>query len=157
MGGGNQTSLVKKNEKTIIKVHRSNEYQNYFGALNLKSKKVHVVRLDWQDTDEIIKVLEKLSTKYPNKKICILWDNAGWHKSKKLREKLQKGNSLQRIHLMNFPPYAPDVNPEEHVWRFGKDMLADQTLNSFEETKSLFENSIQGKLFDYKIPEFVLR
>lgn len=114
-------------------------------------------RLDWQDTDEIIKVLEKLSTKYPNKKICILWDNAGWHKSKKLREKLQKGNSLQRIHLMNFPPYAPDVNPEERVWIFGKDILADQTLNSFEETKSLFENSIQGKLFDYKIPEFVLR
>ena len=26
---------LKKNEKTTVKVHRSNEYQNYFGALNL--------------------------------------------------------------------------------------------------------------------------
>lgn len=148
---------LKKNEKTIIKIHRSNEYQNYFGALNLKSRKGHVIRLDWQDTEEIIKALEGLSKNYPGKRICLVWDNARWHKSKKLREKLRKGNSLEHIHLINFPPYAPDVNPEEHVWKFGKDRVANQILNSFEETKSLFESSIQDKFFDYKIPEFVLR
>ncbi|MBU4481706.1 IS630 family transposase [Patescibacteria group bacterium] len=148
---------LKKNEKTIIKVHRSNEYQNYFGALNLKNKKARTIKLSWQDTEEIIKALEELSMSYPDKKICLIWDNARWHKSKQLREKLKKNNSLKHIHLINFPPYAPDVNPEEHVWKFGKDMLANQTLNSFEETKLLFENSIQDKSFDYKIPEFVLR
>lgn len=148
---------LKKNEKTIIKVHRSNEYQNYFGALNLKSRKAHAIRIDWQDTEEIIKALEGLSKNYPDKRICLIWDNARWHKSKKLREKLRKGNSLEHIHLINFPPYAPDVNPEEHVWKFGKDRVANQVLNSFEETKSLFESSIQDKFFDYKIPEFVLR
>lgn len=148
---------LKKNEKTIIKVHRSNEYQNYFGALNLKNKKAHTIKLNWQDTDEIIKALEELSKKYPGKKICIVWDNAKWHKSKKLREKLSKGNSLEHIHLINFPPYAPDVNPEEHVWKFGKDMLGNHDLHSFEETKILFKRSIQSKLFNYKIPEFVLR
>lgn len=148
---------LKKNEKTIVKVHRNSEYQNYFGALNLKSKKAHTIRLDWQETDEIIRALEELSKSYPNKKICILWDNAGWHKSKKLRQELTKGNSLQHIHLINFPPYAPDVNPEEHVWSFGKDMLGNHNLHSFEETKILFEKSIQDRLFGYKIPEFVLR
>ena len=148
---------LKQNEKTIIRVHRSNEYQNYFGALNLKSRKAHAIRLDWQDTDEIIKALEELLKNYPNKNICLVWDNARWHKSKKLREKLRKNNSLEHLHLINFPPYAPDVNPEEHVWKFGKDMIANQTPNSFEETKSLFEKFIQGKSFNYRIPEFVLR
>jgi len=148
---------LKKNEKTIIKVHRSNEYQNYFGALNLKRKEDLVIRLNWQDTDEIINALEQLSTNYPNKKICLIWDNAGWHKSKALREKLEKGNSLQHFHLINFPPYAPDVNPQEQVWRYGKDMLANHMLNSFEETKHLFEKTIQGNIFNYQIPEFVLR
>lgn len=148
---------LRKNEKTIIKVHRSNEYQNYFGTLNLKSKKAHTIRLSWQDTDEIIRALKELFKIYPYKKICLIWDNARWHKSKKLRKELKKGNSLQHIHLINFPPYAPDVNPEEHIWKFGKDMLANRILNSFEETKILFESSIQDKSFDYKIPEFVLR
>jgi transposase len=148
---------LKQNEKTIIKVHRSNEHQNYFGVLNLKSQKAHVIRLDWQDTDEIIKALEILSKKYPYRKICLVWDNAGWHKSKQLREQLGKGKPLEHIYLLNLPPYAPDVNPQEHVWKFGKDMLANYTLNSFEETRLLFENSIQDKSFDYKIPEFVLR
>ncbi len=148
---------LKKNEKTVIKVHRSNEYQNYFGALNLKSHKANTIKLDWQDTDTIIEALEKLSKSYPGKRICLLWDNAKWHKSKKLRQQLSKGNSLERIHLINFPPYAPDVNPAEHVWRFGKDMLGNHNLHSFEETRNLFEQSINSKTFDYKIPEFVLR
>lgn len=148
---------LRKDEKTIVKVHRSNQYQNYFGALNLKSKKAHTLRLDWQATDEIIQALEKLSNNYPDKKVCLLWDNAKWHKSKKLREQLTKGNSLEHIHLINFPPYAPDVNPEERVWKFGKDMLGNHNLSSFAETRTLFENSIAGKTFDYKIPEFVLR
>ncbi len=148
---------LRKNEKTIIKVHRSNEYQNYFGVLNLKSKRAQTIKIDWQDTDEIIKALSELSKNYSNKKLCLIWDNARWHKSRKLREELRRGNSLQHIHLINFPPYAPDVNPEEHIWKFGKDMLANQTLNSFEETKSLFESSIRDKFFGYKIPEFVLR
>lgn len=148
---------LKKNEKTVIRVHRSNEYQNYFGVLNLKSKKSQTIRLAWQNSDEIIRALKELSSSYPDKKICLVWDNARWHKSKKLRQELTKGNSLEHIHLINFPPYAPDVNPEEHVWRFGKDMLGNHNLHSFEETRVLFERSIHGRLFDYKIPEFVLR
>lgn len=148
---------LKKNEKTIIKVHRTKEYQNYFGALNLKNKKSSVIRLDWQNTKEIIKALEELSKSYPRKKICILWDNAKHHKSKDLREKLSKGNSLQHIYLINFPPYAPDTNPQEHVWRFGKDMLSNTIQSAFDQTRTLFEQSIKARQFDYKIPEFVLR
>lgn len=56
---------LKKNEKTVVKVHRSNQYQNYFGALNLKSKEAHTIRLDWQETDEIIRALEELLKSYP--------------------------------------------------------------------------------------------
>lgn len=148
---------IRRGEKTIIRVHRNNEYQNYFGALNLKNKKEKLIRLNWQNTDEIIKALEELSKEYPNKRICIIWDNARWHRSKKLRKQLSKEASLSHIHLINFPPYAPDVNPQEYVWNFGKDMLANHSLDSFEETKQLFESSIQGKMFDYKMPEFVLR
>ena len=46
--------------------------QYYFGALNLKSKQSHTIRLDWQDTDEIIKALEELLKNCPDERICLL-------------------------------------------------------------------------------------
>jgi len=36
-------------------------------------------------------------------------------------------------------------------------MLANQMTNSFKEIKILFEQSIRNRLFNYRIPEFVLR
>lgn len=148
---------LKRNEKTVVKVHRDNQYQNYFGALNLKKGKSFVARLSWQNTSEIIRALKKLSHSYPNKNICLIWDNARWHKAKELRHELRRGNSLERVHLVSFPPYAPDVNPQEHVWKFGKDCLGNKTPDSFKQTLSLFERAVRKKIFNYKIPEFVLR
>lgn len=148
---------LRKNKKTIVKTHRSSDYQNYFGALNMKTGKTYLKRLQWQNTKQIIKVLKRLSDHYPDKKICLVWDNAGWHKSKELREELKQGCSLGHFHFISFPPYAPDVNPQEHIWQWGKNALGNQVFDSFKKTKASFEQSIRSRFFDYKIPEFVLR
>jgi len=149
---------LRKNEKTVVKVHRDSQYQNFFGALNLKNYNSRTIKLSWQNQQEIIRALKELSDCYSGKKLCIIWDNAGWHKGKELRRELRKGRPLEHIHLINFPPYAPDVNPQEHVWNYGKDCVSnDNVPDSFLKTITLFKNSIRNKSFDYKIPEFVLR
>lgn len=149
---------LRRNAKTVIRVRRDNQYQNFFGALNLKSQKAHTVRLSWQNQQTIIEALKEISKKYPGKKLCIIWDNAKWHKGKEIREALRKSNSLSHIHLVNFPPYAPDVNPQEKVWNFSKDKISnDKIQETFQSTIELFESNIQAKKFNYKIPEFVLR
>lgn len=102
--------------------------------------------------------LKKLTKLYPEKKICLIWDNARWHKGKELRKELHKGESLENVHLINFPPYAPDVNPQEHVWKYVKDQISNDTVaDTFQKTIGLFENIIRSATFDYKMPEFVLR
>jgi len=141
---------LERGKKTVIRIERNKTGQSYFGALNQKSGKHHLIRLSWQDTENIIKALKKIKKIYPNKKVCILWDNARWHKSKALREQLKKGKSLERFHLINFPPYAPDTNPEEHVWKYGKESIRNQHFNTFEELLETFENNLKRK-FDYKI------
>jgi len=149
---------LKKNTKTVLKVHRDNHYQNFFGVLNLKNHVAHTFRVEWQNQEAMINSLKDLMNLYPNKRICIIWDNARWHKGRKLRKELHKGRCLQHIHLINFPPYAPDVNPQENIWKYVKDQISnDNVPNTFEQTVDLFEHSIQSKSFDYKIPEFVLR
>ena len=50
------------------------------------------------------------------------------------------------------PPYAPDENPEEHVWKFGKEAIANDVYATFAELKKKFETAVNGRLFDYQIP-----
>ncbi len=142
---------LKKGEKTIIKVQRSNEYQNYIGMLNHKTSKCHIYEIDWQNQNEIIQALRKFIKHYPNKRICIIWDNAKFHKGKLIKENLKKGNSLERIHLINFPPYAPDTNPIEHVWKEVKNNISNYQFQYFNDTKQSFKKSITSRKFNYQI------
>jgi len=142
---------LKTGEKTILKVHRDDQYQSFFGGLNLKTKKCHLFQLPWQNQEEIIKVLNKLVAYYPNKKICIIWDNARWHKGKQLRAELGKGNRLERIHLVNLPPYAPDTNPQEHVWKYAKDHIVHHPTTSFKQKINNFKLAVIHRTFDYTI------
>jgi transposase len=142
---------LKKGEKTIVKVDRTKQRQNYFGALNLKSHKHHLIPLVWQNTDTIIEALRVLFRKYPQRKLCIIWDNAAWHRSKGLRALLGKGNEFSRLRLIWMPPYAPDENPEEHVWKYGKEAIANNVYGSFKELVATFESAVNGRKFDYQM------
>lgn len=88
---------------------------------------------------------------YPNKKICIIWDNASFHKGLKIREALQAGGTLERVHLIAMPPYAPDCNPIEHVWNVAKGAIANIQYDTFEKTRTAFTDYIQSRKFNYEI------
>ena len=80
-----------------------------------------------------------------------MWDNASFHKGKLIKEALAKGELLERVHLINLPPYAPDHNPIEHVWNTVKAKLANKQLESFDVTKGLFIREINSRNYKYKI------
>lgn len=139
---------LPKGKKTIIKVERKRKAQSFIGFLHLKTGQELLFRLSWQKQDTIIPVLEQLTQQYPHKRICIIWDNARFHHGKKLKAKLS--TTLKTIHLINLPAYAPDHNPQEHVWKYGKERLANNQRNSLEETVSTFESLVTGRLYDYQ-------
>jgi len=49
--------------------------------------------------------------------VIVVWDNGPMHSGSSIRE-LQKKYS--RLHLERLPPYAPDLNPVEHLWGYLK-------------------------------------
>ena len=141
---------LPKGTTTILKVNKSLQRQNYFGAWNIHSKQEHLIELDWQNTSTIIYALEELTKLYPNKKLMIIWDNAGWHRSKELKSHLGVGNKFSHIQLVWLPPYAPDHNPQEHIWKFAKEETKNEVTDTFKELKQIFHDSIQNKVFEYK-------
>lgn len=52
------------------------------------------------------------------RKLLIVWDNASIHKCKNVKRFLEKNRSTIIARL--FPPYAPELNPDESVWNLAK-------------------------------------
>lgn len=141
----------KEGKKTVIKFEKSDEYQSFFGALNLKTGKPHLIKVNWQNQENIIKALKRLKRNYPNKKICLIWDNAGFHKGRILKGELKQGCSLEHYYLIALPPYAPEKNPQEKIWRYAKDEISNDQPSSFRETINIFRKIVMGRIYSYKI------
>lgn len=142
---------LKKGERTIVKVNRKREAQSYIGFLNQKNFKCHLYEMPWQNQTEVLIALKQFLKKYPKKKICIIWDNAGFHKGQEIKKALGKGQLLKRVYLINMPPYAPDNNPIEHVWNSAKGSMANIQYASFEKMKEAFTKYIDGRKFKYQM------
>lgn len=53
--------------------------------------------------------------------VIVLWDNGKIHKGQTMRDFCA---NHRRLHLENFPGYAPELNPDEGVWNQAKRALA---------------------------------
>ena len=54
--------------------------------------------------------LEHLSASYPDDYIVLVCDGAAWHKSGTLKV-------FPNVELMFIPPYTPEMNPIEQIWK----------------------------------------
>lgn len=54
--------------------------------------------------------LDHLSMLYPDDIIILVCDGAAWHKAKAL-------NIPENIRLAFIPPYTPEMNPIEQIWK----------------------------------------
>ena len=82
------------------------------------------------DTDCMNVFLEELSEEIKEDFILIM-DGAGWHKSKDLIVP-------KNIQIVLLPPYCPELNPVERLWKFIKDNTIKNKV--FETLKGLEEN-----------------
>lgn len=140
---------LPKGKPSILKVHRESEAQSFLGFLDLKTGKPLLFPVPWQNQQEIIKVLKLVLKKYPGKKVCLVWDNATFHKGKLIRKALE--TKLSNYFLMNFPPYAPDTNPQEHIWKWAKDQIANNQFSTLKDFSRVFRKTIMGRTYPYQI------
>ncbi|MGH9316985.1 MAG: IS630 family transposase [Thermoanaerobaculia bacterium] len=53
--------------------------------------------------------------------VVLVWDNGSIHKGDAIRALC---HAFPRLHLYRFPGYAPELNPDEGVWKLAKQGLA---------------------------------
>lgn len=123
----------KSNDK-IIKTNTGRERLNLTGAISLNNKNGVFLEQKTINSGSIIKLLKKLQIKQPKGKIYLVLDNASYHHSKLVRNYVKQ---KRRVKLIFLPPYSPNLNPIERLWRLMHQKL---TWNHYFSTFKEFRN-----------------
>ena len=103
-----------RGQTPIVRVHPNREKVNFYGTLNLHTGQTVATRAEKMNGAATACHLEKVLTTYPDVPILLLWDRAKWHGGPAVRTLLQ---AHPRLQVMRFPTAAPDLNPQEMVWK----------------------------------------
>lgn len=93
-----------------VPCHHVREYRYAYGAVEPLTGESFFLVMPYSNTDCMNVFLCELSKTYPNDKILLVCDGAAWHKSKSLRVP-------ENIELIFLPPYTPEMNPIEQIWK----------------------------------------
>ena len=77
--------------------------------------------------ERVIQFLQKVRNAHPDAKIVVVLDNARYNYTKDTRAFAEENNIL----LLFLPPYAPNLNLIERLWKFAKKHLVRYFLQQF--------------------------
>ena len=109
---------IKRGECKTLQTTGTQKRLHLVGALSLKEMKVVVREYETIDADAMIRFFRDLEATGNKGAIHVVLDNATVHKNRKLVDYL-KGS---RIRLHYLPPYSPNLNPIERLWKVFREL-----------------------------------
>lgn len=77
-------------------------------------------------------------------KIMVIWDNASIHYCRVVKEFLKTDRQAKRLHLVRYPTYSPELNPDEQVWHQLKCVgLKNRNYQNTKELKPKIEEELE--------------
>lgn len=122
---------IKKGECKTLQTTAKQKRLHFVGALKLGEMKSIVREYETIDANSMIRFFKDLESEAAQGIIHVILDNAAAHRSRKVKDYLN--NSRIKLHFL--PPYSPNLNPIERLWKF----FREKTLyNRYFETCSDF-------------------
>jgi len=150
-----QKIWLKKGEYPKVEVSNTKKNKSIYGFLNLKTGREHAFVKDWQNMHLTVEVLTEIRRLYPSEKILLFWDGAGWHRGSKVREFIEGHGLIEGVY---FPPYSPEENPQEHVWKAGRTkIMHNKFIPDIEKAANDFVSCLNEDIFEYTLLGFSAR
>jgi transposase len=127
---------IKKGEEFEVLTNNSARYHlNINGAVDIESLDVVTRTCDRVDAASICDLLRAIRNKSPSGEVIhLIMDNARYNRSCKVKVLAEKLG----IKLVYLPPYSPNLNPIERLWKFFKKKVL---YNKYYDTRSKFEDA----------------
>lgn len=134
---------AKKGTKPTLPIYGTRAKLNVFGIINPLTGQSHFQYIKNLDSDCFIQFLKAILKEYAHsRKIYLVIDNAPAHKSKKVSEFLLSYKN--KLELVCLPPYSPDLNPIEILWReVKKEVVYNTFYPLFDDFKASLTKSLK--------------
>jgi transposase len=108
--------------RMFVKAASGRNRINVLGVLHVVSRKMEtVINTTYINADTVVELLEKVAAKFSDLPIYVVLDNARYQHCNYVKQMAESLN----ITLVFLPPYSPNLNLIERVWRYiKKDVLA---------------------------------
>lgn len=126
---------VKGNTPRVKFIRKRESAQIFFGGLSFRDKQEILHLSKNKKSADFIEFLEAIKKRYAEELgqrlqthqewlktqeeyhglILVVVDGASIHKSKEIKTYLEKNYGI--FEFMRFPTYAPETNPQEHIWK----------------------------------------
>ena len=90
------------------------------GVLDYEKGNILCMEEERFDAKVFLSFLQQVLIKYPEGKIVMILDNARIHHAKLIQLFLEKAS---RLELLFLPPYSPNLNPIEGLWKWLKSSI----------------------------------
>ena len=132
-----------------VRASFSRESVRIFGAMSQDELRIKIV--ESTNSETFREFLEEIRRDRP--RLFMVLDNASYHKSKAVREYVESTGG--DVELEFLPPYTPQLNPVETVWRDLKKRLAGRFFRSLDELKvaitAILEREMGNRLKGYLV------
>lgn len=134
------------------------KFKNFylFGAYSPISGTHFTLELPKCNTDCFQLYLDEFSKQAPDEFKIVVLDNGAFHKSAELV-------IPNNIGLLFIPPYSPELNPAEKIWRYLKDEIATEVFKTLDELSDRLaalvnnlnkDHIIETTAYDYYVNNF---
>lgn len=130
--------MLVQEEKTSAYGRKRANLLGFMDAVTYET--ISVMNESYLNSDSVCEGLEKLRKNNLDEYIYVILDNAAYQRCKKVKQKAAELN----INLIFLPPYSPNLNLIERLWKFlRKEILANQYYHSFREFYSAIESFVK--------------
>jgi transposase len=125
---------IQKGVRKEIPANRGRSRINLSGIIDVIDHKVLVQEDKMLNAEATISFFRKVETAYPQKSsVHVFCDNARYYRNKAVTEYLK----TPKVRLHFLPPYSPNLNPIERLWKWMKERVIYNTYyEEFEDFRS---------------------
>ena len=123
---------IRKGTDMVLKSNTGRERLNLNGAYNIEDHTAVIQETESINAQSTVSLLEKMMQNQPLGLIYVVLDNAKYYRSELVQSFVRENN---RIRLVFLPPYSPNLNIIERLWKFFKKKV---TYNTYYEKFAVF-------------------